>query len=246
MASYGETAPLNGQQPQPLDVKDAAVEVRRGFVRKVYSILSLQLLITTAIAAPLQTVSAEWMRRNTWLLILSVVMTFVTICAMTCCRDLVRSYPTNYILLFTFTGFEGVMVGFVSAAYTWQSVVLAAGITVLIFVGLTVFAWTTSTDFTGMGVYIFGALMTFAAFGLVLAILGLCGIHIKWLMMLYDLIGVLIFVFFIIFDTQMILGEWGGHQNSFSIDDYVFASLNLYLDIINLFLHLLRLLGDRK
>ena len=32
----------------------------------------------------------------------------------------------------------------------------------------------------------------------------------------------------------------------FAIDDYAFAALNLYLDIINLFLHLLRIFGERR
>jgi len=64
------------------------------------------------------------------------------------------------------------------------------------------------------------------------------------MMMLYDFLGVLLFTFFIVFDTQMIIG--GNHKVQFSIDDYCFAALNLYLDIINLFLHILALLGDRK
>mmetsp|Transcript_46625 Transcript_46625/g.129698 ORF Transcript_46625/g.129698 Transcript_46625/m.129698 type:complete len:241 (-) Transcript_46625:108-830(-) len=239
-----ETTPLTGRSN--VMVKNATIEVRMGFIRKVYGLLSAQLLLTVAIAAPLQAVDRQWIKSNSWLLVLSVIMTIVTICAMSCCRELVRSYPTNYILLFTFTAFEGVMVGFISSTYTWQSVVLAAGITVLIFLGLTAFAWNSKTDFTGMGIYLFGAVMTLACFGFVLAILGLCGIHIKWMIIVYDCLGVLIFTMYIIFDTQLILGEYGGHQNQFSIDDYVFAALNLYLDIIQLFLHLLRLIGDRK
>jgi len=229
-----------------IDIKHASIELRRGFVRKVYSILATQLLLTTLIAVPLQTVSALWMRNNKWLLWVAVGMTLVTICAMTLSRNLARNYPTNYIMLFTFTTFEGVLVGFVSAQYTWQSVMLAAGITVVIFLGMTAFAWNTKTDFTGMGPYFFAALMVLAAFGLVTGIMGLCGVHIAWLMMLYDALGVLIFTMYIVYDTQLILGEWGGHSNQFSIDDYVFGALTLYLDIINLFLHLLRLVGERK
>jgi FtsH-binding integral membrane protein len=239
-----EAEPLMGGQV--VDIKRATIELRRGFVRKVYSILATQLLLTTLIAVPLQTVSALWMRNNMWLMWVAVGMTLVTICAMTCCQDLARNYPTNYILLFTFTTFEGVLVGFVSAQYTWQSVMLAAGVTVVIFLGMTAFAWNTETDFTGMGPYFFAALMVFAGFGLVIGIMGMCGVHIAWMMMLYDALGVLIFTMYIVFDTQLILGEWGGHSNQFSVDDYVFGALTLYLDIINLFLHLLRLLGERK
>ncbi len=40
----------------------------------------------------------------------------------------------------------------------------------------------------------------------------------------------------------------GGKHNKYRIgvDDYVFAALNIYLDIINLFLYLLQLLSDRR
>jgi len=58
--------------------------------------------------------------------------------------------------------------------------------------------------------------------------------------------GVLLFTFYIVFDTQLLIGEYGGHKVQFGIDDYVFAALNLYLDIINLFLHILSLFGERR
>jgi len=38
----------------------------------------------------------------------------------------------------------------------------------------------------------------------------------------------------------------GKHQKvQFGVDDYVFAALNIYLDIINLFISLLQLMGSR-
>jgi len=228
-------------------VKDATTEVRKGFIRKVYSILTLQLLLTVAVAAPLTTlVSQDWLIANAWLLYLSVAMTLVTMCAMVCCQQMTRTYPTNYIFLFVFTAFEGVCVGFVSAQYTWQSVVLAMGMTTVIFLCMTVFAWKSKTDFTGFGPYLFGALIVLMVFGLVIGILSACGVGVYWAYMAYNLIGVLIFTFYIVYDTQLIIGEWGGHKYQFGIDDYVFAALNLYLDIINLFLYLLSLFGDRR
>lgn len=238
-----EAQPITSQAE---NVKNASVEVRNGFVRKVYGILSAQLLLTVLVAVPLQMVDPKWLAKNQWLLIVSVVVTLSTMCAMVCCQKLARSFPTNYILLFVFTLFEGVMVGFFSAAFTWQSVLLAAGITVAVFLLLTIYAWNTTSDFTGAGPYLFAALACLSVFGLVLCILGFCGVNIKVAMMVYDAIGVLIFVFYIIFDTQLILGVAGGHKYEFSVDDYVFAALNLYLDIINLFIHILALLGERR
>ena len=39
----------------------------------------------------------------------------------------------------------------------------------------------------------------------------------------------------------------GKHKrHSFGVDDYIFAALNIYLDILNLFMFILRMLGDRR
>merc|ERR1719235_3141937 len=110
---------------------------------------------------------------------------------MTCCSDVGRQFPTNYIILFTFTAFEGVLVGFISAQYTAGSVGMCVGITAGIFLGLTIYAWQTDTDFTGMGVYLFGALLTLCVFGFIMGIMGMCGVHIPFLHMLYDVAAIL-------------------------------------------------------
>ena len=57
--------------------------------------------------------------------------------------------------------------------------------------------------------------------------------------------GCLLFSCYIVYDTQLIVG--GQHKkHQFGVDDYVFAALNIYLDIINLFVYLLRLLNSRR
>merc|ERR1712176_655477 len=130
---------------------------------------------------------------------------------------------------------EAVLVGFASATYTWQSVMLCAGLTAGIFAGLTIYAFTAKADFTGSGPMLFGALL----------VLGALGVPIAWGIMLYDLVGVLVFVGYIVHDTQLIIGgEHKAHQ--FTVDDYVFAALNIYLDLMRLFLHVLRLLGRKR
>eukprot|EP00929_Paragymnodinium_shiwhaense_P010595 TRINITY_DN115395_c0_g1_i1.p1 TRINITY_DN115395_c0_g1~~TRINITY_DN115395_c0_g1_i1.p1 ORF type:complete len:249 (-),score=59.18 TRINITY_DN115395_c0_g1_i1:53-799(-) len=227
-------------------VKNATKEVRMGFVRKVYGILSAQLLVTCAIATPICVAGPSWVQQNAWVLYLSMAALLATMCSMCCCAAALRTYPTNYIFLSVMTVVMSVLVGFSSAMYTWQSVVLAAGLTAGIFVGMTIYAWTTTTDFTGAGPYLMAALLCLIGFGFTLSIMRMFGVNIEWGLMLYDACGVLLFTFYIVFDTQLIMGELGGHKVSFTIDDYCFAALNLYLDIINLFLHILSLLGERR
>lgn len=226
-------------------LKNANTEIRLGFVRKVYGILSVQLLLTFIVAAPLSQLNDEQLQGHGWLLAMSIVMTIAGVCVMTCCKDMTRTYPMNYALLFAFTLFESVIIGFAAAAYTWESVLLCAGLTASIFCGLTIFAFKTKADFTGFGPMLFGALLSLTTWGLVIFLLMLSGVSIQWAIMLYDLVGVLVFVTYIVYDTQLIIG--GEHKaHMFTVDDYVFAALNIYLDIIQLFLRLLRLLGSRK
>jgi len=53
---------------------------------------------------------------------------------------------------------------------------------------------------------------------------------------------VIVFGIYIIYDTQMIVGSRGAQ---FSTDDYIMAAMMLYIDIMQMFLEILRLFGDR-
>jgi len=48
---------------------------------------------------------------------------------------------------------------------------------------------------------------------------------------------------YLVFDTQLMLG--GKHRYALSPEEYIFAALNLYLDIINMFLYILSFAGGR-
>lgn len=174
----GDGIPL--QAAESVLVKVATQQVRMGFVRKVYAILVFQLILTAAIAAPLQVMSEQWLANNSWMLGVSVDMMLITVIVMACCSGVARSYPTNYILLFLLTAFEGVVVGFVSATYTASSVILCLGITAVVFLCLTVYAWNTKTDFAGFGPYLFGMLLSLLVFGLVMGILAVATCTYRW------------------------------------------------------------------
>lgn len=228
-------------------VKNATREVRIGFVRKVYSILAVQLLLTTAIAAPIVMQSREWATNHQWMLGLSLVGYMSMVCVMCCCQQVLRKFPTNYIFLFAITLFMSVIVGFAASMYTIQSILMCVGITGLIFIGMTAYAWNTTSDFTGAGPYLFAAMLCLMMFGFTLSIMRMCGVAIPpGMELVYDIGSVLLFTFFIVYDTQLMMGELGGHQIAFGIDDYVFAALNLYIDIIQLFMHLLKIFGQRR
>ena len=62
--------------------------------------------------------------------------------------------------------------------------------------------------------------------------------------MIYASLGALLFSCYLVFDTQMMMG--GKHKYSISPEEYIFAALNLYLDIINIFLYILALVGGSR
>jgi len=237
--------PGYNQMGGPLNIKQAEAQVRMGFIRKVYTILSWQLLLTVAVAYPLQGLPRTWYLSNQWLLMASLGGTLAAICAMACFPQMTRTVPQNYIFLFAFTLCEAVLVGFVSAQYTAGAVAAAAAATTLIFLGMTLYAWTSKSDFTGMGPYLIGALLALFALGCLQGLLTCVGIEIPMMTKLYCACGVVLFTMYIVYDTQLIIGCYKGHKEEFSVDDYVPAALNLYLDIINLFLELLQLLNSR-
>lgn len=214
-------------------------EIRSGFIRKVYGILTAQLFVTALIAFPIQRMDAQWVLANRLYAQIAMGLSLVFVVAISCCTKVARTVPYNYMFLFGFTVCESVIVGFISAMYTTESVVMAAMMTAGIFFGLTAYAVTTKTDFTGMGGYLMAVLLGMCVTSVVLMFF-----HSAFMQTLQAGVGAILFSIYIVYDTQLICG--GKHKQSFGVDDYVFAALNIYLDIINLFLYLLQLFGDRK
>mmetsp|Transcript_106628 Transcript_106628/g.308514 ORF Transcript_106628/g.308514 Transcript_106628/m.308514 type:complete len:247 (-) Transcript_106628:134-874(-) len=234
--------PENDTMARSLKMADDAV--RTGFVRKVYGILAAQLMCTVFVAAPFVTFGQGYVKSHqTWVGVSSAVL-FTTMMIMSCCQDTARKFPQNYILLTIFTLAQGVVVGVVCTAYTVQSVALVVGTTALVFLAMTVYACTTTVDFTGFGSYLLAGLIAMLMFSMLLSVLACFGVPLKLATTVYSMMGVLLFTFYIIYDTQLIVG--GDHSAKIEIDDYVFAAMMLYLDIINLFFYLLELFGDRN
>lgn len=56
--------------------------------------------------------------------------------------------------------------------------------------------------------------------------------------------SVVLFFQYLVYDTQIMMG--GGKMYSISPEEYIFAALNLYLDIVNLFLYILQLISAAR
>jgi len=224
--------------------RQTSAETRLAFVRKVYMIVLSQLLLTMAVAGlVVKNVDKYWVNSNTWALGLSVALSFGSLLAISCWGNAARTFPKNYVLLYSFTTFVALTLGFLSATVPGSTVVFAVVITGMVVFSLTVYAWTTSTSFVGYMPFVMVALSTLGSLGFALFMIEWCfGIYFPWMVVMYNAAGVMLFAFYIVFDTQRIIGEWGGHDTQFAIDDYAFAALSLYIDIVNFFMHLLSLM----
>uniref|UniRef100_A0A7S4SZJ9 Uncharacterized protein n=1 Tax=Alexandrium monilatum TaxID=311494 RepID=A0A7S4SZJ9_9DINO len=233
-----------------MPVSQVPPEVRNGFVRKVYSLLSVQLMVTFGIALYMNTqLTPLWVAKHLGIYYMASFGTLAMMLGVSCCcADALRNFPFNYAFLAALTIGMSITVGFATVLYTTDSVLLALGTTAGVFLVLTAYACLTTTDFTGIGPYLFAGLIALMMFGFVISIFSwLTGTPMVGSMVhkLYAGCGVLLFVFYIIYDTQLIVG--GEHKKQqFAVDDYVFATIELYLDVINLFVFLLELMGDRR
>jgi len=223
----------------------SSVNVRHGFIRKVYMILSLQLLITCGIAAPFVIMPKEkiqpFIQNNMWLMWVSLAVSITCMIIFACFPSLMRKYPINYIILFVFTATEGLFVGMISSQYTVSSVLIALATVTAVTIALTIFAIQTKYDFTGWGPYLLVALLVLMIFGFIIAFFPGNTTATK----IYCGIGALLFSLYLVYDTQLIVGG-GNRKFQFSIDDYAVAAICLYVDIIQLFLMILSLFGGRK
>ena len=103
--------------------------------------------------------------------------------------------------------------------------------------GLSIYSWQSTIDYSTKGNYLLLSLLT-------LLLLGVFNLFLNYTFIetLYPVLGVFVFSFYIIYDTQLIFGR---QTIKYKPEDYLIASINLYLDIINLFIYLLELINGR-
>jgi modulator of FtsH protease len=193
---------------------------------QVFGLLGFSLLFTMggAILAPRLGPGAFW---------LSLVGSFGSMIALWFLKD---KSPLNLGLFYLFSFAEGLLLGLVVETYISSGmggvVVNAAGTTAALVLGLSAYAWTTKRDLSGMGGF-----LTIALFGVIIA--GLVNIFLR-APMLYLVISAataVIFSGFLMYDMQRLRGAKGG------TGDAIMFAIAIYLDIFNLFLSLLQILG---
>lgn len=246
---YGHVPPAPNQHMPTYQTEEPAVKgfefsdesIRRGFIRKVYSILTLQLSVTVGFIFLFgyHEPTRQFVSHHFEVAIIALVLMLVTVITLSCCEGVRRQAPTNFIVLGLFTLAESYLVGMSTLRFAREDVLIALGLTTAVTLALTIFAFQTKWDFTMMGGVLFCAVFVLFLVGLISMF-----VHNKTFTLIYSSIGCILFCVYLIYDTQMMMG--GTHKYSISPEEYIFGALTLYLDIINIFLYILQILGSSK
>merc|ERR1712139_447304 len=101
----------------------------------------------------------RYVRNNMAMFYTAWIATVVIIIAIACCEKARRSSPLNFIMLSLFTLCESYLLGVVSAHYQVNEVLMAMGITAVLTLAITLFAFQTKIDFTMLSGCLFVALI---------------------------------------------------------------------------------------
>jgi len=237
--AYNEQAPFNKGHADDFahgaTVDACEAQVRQGFLRKVFGIVATQLAITAGMAglAMYEPHVHEIALASQGLLLLSFIASFGFLFAAQCYKD---AHPTNLYLTLGFTVALGWGVAVTCARFQRAGLGLvvleAVGLTASVTAALTAYTLRSGHDFSYMGAGLGSALWVLIIGGLVATLTGLPGMHFA-----LAVGGAVLFSLYIVYDVHEI-------AKRLSPDEYVPAAISLYLDIVNLFLHILRILAS--
>jgi len=215
-----------------VSVSESSPEIRNAFIRKVYAILLCQIGATTIVGGFISQSPSTifWVQTHMWSFYVPLFGTLINLGFLYWKR---HSHPWNFVLLSTFTLMEaftlGVMVAFFENVIVLQALLITLGV----FIGLTLFTLQSKYDFSGMGPFLFGGLIA-------LCMTGLVGVFVPFgrtMDLVFAIGGCLLFSGYIVYDTYTI-------NRRLSPDEYIMGAISLYLDFVNLFISILRLLNN--
>jgi FtsH-binding integral membrane protein len=206
-------------------------EVRMLFIRRVYGRLFFQLVITFSIIAffLLHRPSRLFIQENWWLMLVGWIVGIAFLITLMCFKD---KSPHNMIILTLFTICFSVSIAFTCVYFGANIVFQAALTTLVVFACLTLFTFQKKIDFSFLAVGIMTVFFSLIMFLIILLIFP----YASYFQLVYGFIGAVLFSLFIVYDTQVIMEAYGP-------GDETIASVTLYLDLMNLFLYILYILG---
>jgi hypothetical protein len=211
------------------------------FFNAVYAWMCVGLLLTGSVAWYFSQ-HPEWIRglgNGVWALFL---VELVLVMAVGNAINRINATAATAMFL-AYSAINGIVLSMIFLMYTRSTIASAFFIAGGTFGAMSIYGMVTRSDLMGLGRYLFMALI-----GLVIATIVSAFWHNSAFQVIVNYVGVLIFVALTAYDTQRlkIIAEQSQGNAALASRLAIVGSLTLYLDFINLFLFILRLMGDRR
>ena len=229
--------------PMTARVDDIAAEQQRFMVR-VYNWMTTGLGITGMVAYTVaDTPSLTEMIFGNSLISIGLIIVQIGLVFWLASRVMQMSVQQATGIFLLYAALTGVTFSVVFLTYTASSITSTFLVTAGTFGAMSFYGYTTKKDLTSWGSFLFMGLM-----GIIIASLVNMFLQSEAMNWVITYAGVLIFVGLTAYDTQKIkemniLGNEGTDEDT---KEAIRGALSLYLDFINLFLMLLRIMGDRR
>ncbi len=235
---------MENNQFSPYYSNEAIQKEQARYITRVFGWMSVALIVTALVALGVALTPAitDFIFGNRFLF---YVMLFAELGVVTWLSARVHRMTANAATawFFLYAILNGITLSVIFFVFTADSIFWVFMIAASMFIAMAAYGYYTQKDLTS-----WGSLLMMALIGLIIA--GVVNIFINSDMfgMVISAIGVLVFVGLIAYDTQKIkemniIGNEGTDEDH---KEAIMGALVLYLDFINLFLHLLRLLGNRR
>ena len=217
----------------------------RAHMNKVYGLMSVATLITAGVAWAVGTSDA--MLRAIYGTPLPWVVMFAPLIMVFAFGAVLNrmSAAGAQLYFYIYSALMGLSLAFIFAVYTTGSIASTFLATAAGFAGMSLYGYTTQRDLSPLGGFLMMGLI-----GLIIASLINIFVASSAITFAISVVGVLIFAGLTAWDTQAIKSDYLGHAQMGDAEwlgkSAVMGALRLYLDFINLFMYLLRFMGNNR
>ena len=227
-----------------LHQRERVVAAQGEFIRRVYNWMGLGLALTALVA--LYTASSHALLSlilgNSLVFFGLIIGQLGLVILLSAAINRLQA-STAVLLFFVYSALTGLTLSVIFLAYTRASIASTFFVTAGTFAVMSFYGYTTQRDLTSWGSFLFMGLI-----GIILASVVNIFLHNETIYWVVTYAGILIFVGLTAYDTQTLkaMAQAGFADEEVERKSAVMGALRLYLDFINLFLMLLRVMGDRR
>ena len=211
-------------------------------MRQVYVWMTLGLLLTAGVSFLTLSTPLIRLAANPAALMVAIIAELGLVLGLSFLFNRI-SAATAAVLFFTYAALNGFTLALLLLAYTLGSVFTAFAATAALFAAMSIVGYTTKVDLSKMGTFLMMGVL-----GLIIAMVVNIFLASGPLDFIISLAGVLIFTGLTAYDTQRIgrMAAQTTGTGDAAAKIGIFGALRLYLDFLNMFLFILRLVGRRR